>query len=168
MTLLDRILSKKALWAFGILYLLLSIAVISSNYLSKDTLYYWDWSRHLAASYYDGPPLIAYLLFLHTKIFGSNSVSINLFSVLTNLVIALFIYLLGDKLFGRRVAKLAVLIWLNIQFVFICYVQGVTYDTALAIFWIATVYYFYRASISNRPLDFYLTGLCAGLALLGK
>ncbi len=168
MTLLDRALSKKALWTFAAIYLVVSIIVIANNIGYGDTLYYWDWSRHLGASYYDGPPLVAYLLFLHTKIFGSSQASLNLFAVLTHLLIGFLIYQLAKKLFDNRVAKISILIWLTTQFVYIHYVFGMTYDTVLAIFWLATIYFFYRASTTNKTIDFYLTGLCAGLALLGK
>lgn len=35
-----------------------------------DEAYYWLWSRALAASYYDHPPMIAYLIRLGTSLFG--------------------------------------------------------------------------------------------------
>ena len=38
--------------------------------LETDEAYYWLWSRHLAISYYDHPPLIAYLIRLGTALFG--------------------------------------------------------------------------------------------------
>jgi 4-amino-4-deoxy-L-arabinose transferase-like glycosyltransferase len=36
----------------------------------EDELYYWSWSRHLQASYYDHPPMVAVLIRLSTVLFG--------------------------------------------------------------------------------------------------
>ena len=38
--------------------------------LHFDSYYYWEWSRHLDLSYYDGAPMIAYLIKIATSIFG--------------------------------------------------------------------------------------------------
>ena len=35
-----------------------------------DEAYYWLWSRHLAAGYFDHPPAIAFLIRFGTAIFG--------------------------------------------------------------------------------------------------
>jgi len=39
--------------------------------LSADEAYYWLWSRHLAAGYFDHPPAIAYVIRAGTLLFGS-------------------------------------------------------------------------------------------------
>jgi 4-amino-4-deoxy-L-arabinose transferase-like glycosyltransferase len=41
--------------------------------LSYDEAYYWLWSKHLAAAYYDHPPLIAYVIRSGTTLFGDTS-----------------------------------------------------------------------------------------------
>jgi 4-amino-4-deoxy-L-arabinose transferase-like glycosyltransferase len=38
--------------------------------LSCDETYYWLWSKHLAAGYFDDPPVIAYAIRIGTTIFG--------------------------------------------------------------------------------------------------
>ena len=38
--------------------------------LSADEAYYWLWSRHLAAGYYDHPPAIAFVIRAGTLLFG--------------------------------------------------------------------------------------------------
>ncbi len=35
-----------------------------------DEAYYWLWSRSLAASYFDHPPMVAYLIPIGTSLFG--------------------------------------------------------------------------------------------------
>ncbi len=39
--------------------------------LAPDEAYYWVWSRHLSMSYLDHPPMVAYLIWASTKLFGS-------------------------------------------------------------------------------------------------
>ena len=46
--------------------------------LGDDEGYYWVWSRHLAASYYDHPPMVAWLVALSTHVLGSSLVALRL------------------------------------------------------------------------------------------
>ena len=41
--------------------------------LSADEAYYWLWSKHLAAGYYDHPPAIAFLIRAGVTLFGDTS-----------------------------------------------------------------------------------------------
>ncbi len=57
--------------AFAFLLLLkLVFAVITE--VAADEAYYWTWSQQLALSYYDHPPLNAWLLALTDLLFGTN------------------------------------------------------------------------------------------------
>src|SRR5438067_2408447 len=44
--------------------------------LVPDEAVYWTWSRHLDLSYFDHPPMIAYLIATSTKIFGSTELGV--------------------------------------------------------------------------------------------
>src|SRR5262249_18015741 len=44
--------------------------------LSYDEAYYWLWSKHLAAGYYDHPPAIAFAIRAGTALFGDTSWSV--------------------------------------------------------------------------------------------
>jgi 4-amino-4-deoxy-L-arabinose transferase-like glycosyltransferase len=58
----------------GVIALILLRAVMAGWLpLSADEAYYWLWSKHLAAGYYDHPPAIAFLIRLGTLLFGDNS-----------------------------------------------------------------------------------------------
>ena len=50
--------------------------------LSQDEAYQWQWSKHLAPSYFSKPPLIAYTQFLGTSIWGDNEFGVRFFSPL--------------------------------------------------------------------------------------
>ena len=53
--------------------LLLRVLAAVALPLSFDETYYWLWSRHLVASYFDHPPLIAYAIRFGTLLFGQNA-----------------------------------------------------------------------------------------------
>ena len=62
--------------------LLLRLVVAGMLPLSADEAYYWLWSRHLAAGYYDHPPAIAFLIRAGTALFGDTAFGVRLFAVL--------------------------------------------------------------------------------------
>ncbi len=52
--------------------------------LSADEAYYWLWSKHLAAGYYDHPPAIAFLIRAGTLIFGDTAFGVRVVPLLTS------------------------------------------------------------------------------------
>ena len=50
--------------------------------LSEDEAYQWQWSKHLALSYYSKPPLIAYTQWLGTALWGDTAFGVRFFSPL--------------------------------------------------------------------------------------
>jgi 4-amino-4-deoxy-L-arabinose transferase-like glycosyltransferase len=50
--------------------------------LVPDEAYYWEWSRHLAAGYFDHPPAIAWLIHAGTAIAGDTPLGVRLVPVL--------------------------------------------------------------------------------------
>lgn len=70
--------------------------------LSDDGAYYWEWSRHLALSYYDHPPVIAYLIWASTSLFGSSPLAIRLPNIISLLLTSLVIYRLCDYLYHDK------------------------------------------------------------------
>jgi 4-amino-4-deoxy-L-arabinose transferase-like glycosyltransferase len=48
--------------------------------LSFDEAYYWLWAKHLQLSYFDHPPLTAWLIALSTKLFGNSEAAVRFFA----------------------------------------------------------------------------------------
>ena len=59
-----------------------------------DEAYYWLWSRRLAASYYDHPPMVAYLIRLGTGLFGDTILGVRSMAVLAMIAASGLLYLL--------------------------------------------------------------------------
>src|SRR5271163_2242819 len=60
-----------------------------------DEAYYFQWSRHLDASYYSKGPAIAYTIALGTALFGENNFGIRFFAVLLSAGTAWQLFLLA-------------------------------------------------------------------------
>ncbi|MGH7512797.1 MAG: ArnT family glycosyltransferase [Gemmatimonadales bacterium] len=73
--------------------------------LDPDESYYWEWSRHLAPSYYDHPPAIAYLIRAGTSLFGDTPFGVRAFPLLANLGGGLMLLLLARRLAGAQGAR---------------------------------------------------------------
>ena len=134
--------------------------------LHPDEAYYWTWSKHLQLSYYDHPPMIAYLIKLATL--GSQSEwAIRLVAVVCMTIAAWVTYRLARGLFNERVADIALLIMLFLPVTQAGYLV-VTPDAPLILFWSLTLYCIYKALWEKKQSYFYWAGICAGCLLLSK
>ncbi len=155
--------------AYLLLCLMAVFALIYNIYLPAhpDEAYYWQWSRHLALSYYDGPPLMAYLIGIVTTIFGTSAWSIKLTAVLCMTAGLYFIFLLARELFGEKTAFYALLILIFLPIVQAGYVIS-SLDPGMFCFWSLTLYWFYLAVSRDDNKYRYLAGIALGLTTLTK
>jgi dolichol-phosphate mannosyltransferase len=67
----------KTRWIIGLLVLfyLIRLLLIACLELAPDESYYWYWAKHLDWSYYDHPPMIAYIMALFIGLIGDNEFS---------------------------------------------------------------------------------------------
>ena len=77
--------------------------------LSADEAYYWLWSKHLAAGYFDHPPAIAYCIRFGTLLFGNTPFGVRAGAILLSVVATAFVWragavLLNDEAHGARAA----------------------------------------------------------------
>lgn len=84
----------------ALLRLLMSAAVP----LFPDETYYWMWSRHLAASYFDHPAGIALTIRLGTLALGATRMGVRLFIVLSGFGASLAVAATARRLAGDRAA----------------------------------------------------------------
>jgi len=135
--------------------------------LHPDEAYYWQWSRHLALSYYDGPPLMAYLIRIITMLVGSTAFGVKLTAVILTSIGVYFIYRLSCIIFNERIAHVALLITITSPLIQANYLAS-TLDPALFCFWSMTLYYFYIAILKNSIKYRYVTSISFGLTMLAK
>ena len=136
--------------------------------LSFDEAYYWTWAQHPQLSYYDHPPLVAWLIKISTSILGNGEFAVRFFAPL-GLVATCFLLAQTTKDFGgdRRSQIIAALLPL-------CTIAGaaagliITPDTPLlfctALF-LRCCAALYRSANPNWWLAI---GIAGGFALLSK
>ncbi len=135
--------------------------------LGDDEGYYWVWSRHLAAGYYDHPPLVAWLVALSTRLFGDSLVALRLPFVLCGTLSAVALRDLVRETTGRpRLARDSSLV-LQVVPVFFGLGFMVIPDTPLLLFWLLASRALWRLQHVNGASRV-LLGLALGGGLLSK
>ncbi len=133
-----------------------------------DEAYYWLWSRHLAVSYYDHPPMVAYLIRFGTGLMGDTILGVRSMAILAMIAASVLLYLLTVILFDdRRVAVFSAL-WFNMTPHTSFFSVIMFPDTPALLFWITTCVAAAMVWRSGRGEWWYLLGIAAGLLLLSK
>ncbi len=133
-----------------------------------DEAYYWVWSQRLQWSYFDHPPLIAWLIRPFTELFGNTIVAIRIPAVITWVVSCGMAWLFAWRIYGQhRAGALAVLVWSSLPIVQAGF-HVVTPDIPLILFAWLSYWFCWRAVTRRSTKQWLLAGACAGLALLGK
>lgn len=148
---------------FGILLLLAPISL-----LSFDSYYYWEWSRHLALSYFDGSPMIAYFIKLATLLFGNTLFALNVVGVISAAITCGILYKTGRWFLSKETSLMAVALWLFSPLVTLDILKQTTYDTPLTIFWALTLYYTIKYIRLQNIASLYCIGVSVGFMLLSK
>lgn len=149
-------------------YFLILFALAPVNLLSFDTYYYWEWSRHLALSYYDGSPMIAYFISLTTWVFGDTLFALSLVGIAVALLTCGIIYKTARFFLSKEASYVAMCSWLFSPLVTLDILKQTTYDTPLTLFWALTLYYTVKFLKTNSIKELYFIGACSGLMMLSK
>lgn len=159
--------------AFTLFHFLLSVHFP----LADDELYYLSWARNLQWSYFDHPPMVAYLIRFSTAIFGQNPFGIRFFAVVTSTLILL--------LLGSQMRSKGLLLALALSPAVLLLSLIMTPDVPFLLFWL--LYSIWAAAVNHRlqewsadpmrrvyhqspiPLPLWvLGGVCLGLGILSK
>ena len=145
-----------------------AIRIVSMNPipLGNGEAYYYSWSRFLGWSYYDHPPLIAWMVRL-TTLFGHSPAAVRLGPILAAAAFGLLFYRLAERLFRPRTAFFALVIVTALP-VFLATSFIVNPEAPMAPLWVAfllSVEAMRRRNEWWRPL---VAGAFLGLAFLAK
>ncbi len=136
--------------------------------LVADEAYYWSWSLHPALSYFDHPPMIAWILWLSTHLFGVNRWGIRFPSLLISVLIGSFLYGMAKEMFRDRWAGLWAVLLVSATLLFSAGAFLITPDSIVILFFLLTLRSFYRAIDRGSDRDMLMAGLWFGLGLLSK
>lgn len=165
-------LSSTARWklaaiAVAAYVVVLRIAYQGSIDVIPQEAYYWTYAQHPAWGYLDHPPMIAWLIWLGTSIFGNSEFGVRAGATLCWLITAFFTFRLTQNLFDRASAFLAVLFLSILPFFFAIGIV-MTPDAPLTAAWAGALYFLERALIGNRDKAWLGAGVCIGLGMVSK
>ncbi|MFN4132278.1 MAG: glycosyltransferase family 39 protein, partial [Caldimicrobium sp.] len=135
--------------------------------LSYDESYYWDWSRNLDWGYFSKPPMVAWLIYLSTSLFGTNELAVRFPALLCQTGSLILLYVLVFRYFGEVIAR-SFLFTLAFVPIFLLYNFIMTIDPPLLFFW--SLSFYGLVEFLKRPSLFWsiFTGIALGAALLTK
>ena len=135
--------------------------------LGIDEAYYWTWSRHLAASYYDHPPMVAYLISLSTMVLGDGPLPVRLPAIVLSAFSIFLVYRLAHRIYNsERIGWLAALYCTLCPLTFALGLFMIP-DAPLLFFSLLAMNAFWDFA-NGRRRAWCLFGIALGLALLSK
>ena len=150
-------------------FALFRVLVMGRAGLGDSESYYWAWSQRLDLSYFDHPPMVAWLIRLFTDMGGDTSFWVRMPSVLLFIVIGWLFYQLAMMLFNdARVAFLSILTFNLIPMFGIGALQMVP-DIPSAVFYLLFIAMAWRLLEGRGPgWMWYAMGVVMGLGALSK
>ena len=132
-----------------------------------DEAYYWLWSKHLALSYRDKGPLVAWVIALGTKLFGDNAFGIRIAALAFSAGTGWQLFVLARRLYDERIA-----LWtLAISCVLPMFVVGsvlMTIDPLSVFFWAWAANVFWSALHDPKVWRWAALGFIVGMGFLAK
>jgi len=159
-------LDERMLAAAIMVSTLVHIVLAARLPITDDEAYYLLWSRRLAWSYPDHPPMIAALVAISARLFGTSPFGLRVVPILCAAAMAVIVYLAARSLFDRATAQRSTLIVLVMPAMFI----GAAFafpDVPMSLFWVLCLWTGWRA-LTTGGWWWLAVGAATGLALLSK
>jgi dolichol-phosphate mannosyltransferase len=155
-----------AVWLVVIGFLVRLIYIGQVELLPEDS-YYWNYAQHPALSYLDHPPMVAWLIWLGTALFGDTEFGVRVGALCCSAVASVFAYRFTKNLFGSPSALVALVLMQALPFFFLGGML-MTPDAPLTAAWIASLFFLERALLGGRSRAWLLAGVSIGLGLISK
>jgi len=164
---MKNILKDKELWFIIGLFAVLRIVAVSFMGLMPQDAYYTYYSDNLALSYFDHPPMVAYMIKFFLSLFGKSVFALHLTDfIVTSLTLAILFLFLKKVLQPVQVKRALVLI-VTAPVITILSINT-TPDVPLLFFWSLTLLFAYNAIDKGNWYWWVLAGLAAGFAFDSK
>ncbi len=147
--------------------LILKLVFMGCVNLIPEEAYYWNYAQHLDWGYLDHPPMVAWLIWLSTTLFGKSELSVRLPAYICWLLAAVFMFRLTLNLYDKPAAFRAVLL-LAVLPIYFGLGFFMTPDAPLWAAWAGSLYFLERALVAQERRSWWGVGLCVGLGMLSK
>lgn len=136
--------------------------------LAPDEAYYWLWSQTPALGYPDHPPMVAWWIWLSTRVLGDTAIGVRMPPILSALVTSLAVFGTARLLFSSYSIALRAVLWFNAMILIGVGTIFSTPDAPSTMFWALTVWALSAIWRTERPQLWLLVGLFAGLGCVSK
>lgn len=168
---------KKSYFIFLIVIIFIFLNVVNLKNLS---LIDWDeggfalQAKWLASRGLEGkpfnfqtPPLYQVITAIFFRIFGCNDWILPFISILCSAATLIIIFLLGKELHNETTGLLAAVLFVSTEY-FLFFSKSGLSDATFLLFFAASVYFFYRATNTNKPFFYLYCGISTLLACYTK
>jgi len=135
--------------------------------LYPDEAQYWIWAQKFQFGYYSKPPMIAWLIWATTHLFGDTDLAVKVSAPLLYVPTSLFLHATAKRLYDARIAALSTIAFITLPAVSLSSLI-VSTDVPLLLCWAAATYGFVRARDEGGGRWWLLVGVAGGLGLLSK
>ena len=144
-----------------------AVLILSPLNLYPDEAQYWWWAQTPDWGYFSKPPLIGWIIWLTTAIFGDSEWAIRIGSPLLHAVTALLVFGIARRVFDARIGLFSALAYLTTPGA--SYSSGlISTDVPLLFCWAVALYAFIRAMDDPRWRWAILAGIAFGFGLEAK
>jgi dolichol-phosphate mannosyltransferase len=147
--------------------LLLRLFYMGLPDLMMEEAYYWNYAQRPALGYLDHPPMVAWLIWLGTAVFGDTETGVRVSAFVCWCITGLFGYLTAKDLTDKSTATRSLLLLAVLPFFFFTGLI-MTPDAPLTASWAGALYFLQRALLKDRRGAWWGVGLCVGLGMLSK
>lgn len=157
----------KWFWMLFVAAMILRVLAMILTPLLPEEAYYWMYAQHPALSYFDHPPMVAWVIGAGTAVFGDNEFGVRIVGNLLMIVASGLMYRMARLWYGRLTAAISALL---LQITPIYFATGflTTPDAPLVVFWLTCLLGLATALKQGRASGWYLAGLGLGGAMLSK
>lgn len=157
---------KFLLLGFIAIYVMRLIINQTMGLMPQDAYYYF-YSDHLALSYFDHPPMVAYMLKIFSFIFGKSVSAVKLTDFIVTLFSFLGFYYLSGLFLSKNKTIRALVLYGSTLLVTVISINT-TPDVPLIFFWTLSLIAIYKAVFENRIVYWMLAGILIGLSFDSK
>jgi len=147
--------------------LILKFIMISQLGLKTEEAYYWNYAQHPDWSYFDHPPMVAWLIASSTTLGDNSPFWVHLPAVLTFALLTVLVYQLGKVMFEPRVGQLAALL-INFLPIFTVLSLVTIPDIPLLLAWTCGMTVGWKLVSEREPRWWVLVGVLTGLGCDSK
>ncbi len=159
-------LSKTLIIGFIGVYVLRLLISLFMGIMPQDA-YYYLYSEHLALSYFDHPPMVAYMLKLSSAIFGQSVLTIKLTDFVISMLSFFSFYYLATFFLSKRGALYAAIFYGSTLLLTVLS-MNTTPDVPLIFFWTIALIVLHKAIFQNKLHFWALSGVLMGLSFDSK